>query len=121
MSQRSNVLSLLPVVFLSLSAQLGTAHAGSKGVVSPQAVFDGCAKPHYPAAALARKAQGTVTLALQVDETGTVVDSKVKKSSKHADLDEAARVAIAKCQFTPGTRDGKAIKEWAHVQYVWTL
>lgn len=104
----------------------GTGTAGTasvKKVVRTGAVarFDSCAKPEYPQDALARKAIGTVTLGFLVGLDGSVRDSNVKKSSGDASLDEAARVAIAKCRFTPATADGEPVEEWSHVQYVWSL
>ncbi len=85
------------------------------------AQFASCAKPMYPAAALAAKREGTVTLAYHVGADGKVIDSKVKKSSGHADLDDSARAAISKCTFQPGTKHGKPVKSWMNMQYVWTL
>lgn len=83
--------------------------------------FDTCAKPMYPADALAQKATGTVTLRFLIDTDGTVADAVVQKSSGTPSLDEAARVAIAKCRFTPATVGGKPQRAWAPVQYVWSL
>lgn len=83
--------------------------------------FDTCAKPLYPADALASKATGTVTLRFLIDTDGTVADALVQTSSGTPSLDEAARVAIAKCRFTPATARGKPQRAWVPVQYVWSL
>lgn len=85
------------------------------------AQFDTCAKPEYTPEALAKRAQGTVSLRFRVEADGTVSQANVLKSSGDASLDEAARVAIAKCRFTPATMNGKAQAAWVPVQYVWTL
>ena len=94
------------------------AHAAdSQAVVD----FQSCAKPSYPPGALQAKRTGTVTLAFLIEESGAVADSRVKKSSGHPDLDEAARDAIKLCKFNAGVKDGKPQKSWMHMQYVWTL
>lgn len=90
----------------------------SKG---PIADFSTCAKPEYPNADLHAGHQGTTTLAFLVDADGHVAESKVSRSSGYATMDEASRTAIAECRFRPGTVDGRAVAQWAHVQYVWTL
>lgn len=89
----------------------------SKAVVQ----FDSCARPEYPQASLREKYTGTVAMRFLVGKDGKVVDSRVDRSSGHADLDEAARTAIARCNFTPATENGVAVQAWALVQYVWTL
>jgi D-alanyl-D-alanine endopeptidase (penicillin-binding protein 7) len=94
-----------------------TAPGGSKAVVQ----FASCAKPDYPAQALADRQTGTVKLGFLVDQDGKVRDSRVDRSSGNVALDDAARLAIAKCTFTPATDNGIAMQSWAPVQYVWTL
>lgn len=81
----------------------------------------GCVRPVWPQGALEAKHTGTVTLALLVGEDGKIQQSKVTKSSGHEDLDEAARVSIAKCKFVPGKLRGKPQEAWLQMQYVWTL
>lgn len=83
--------------------------------------FTSCAKPQYPHADLQAGHQGTVTLGFLVDETGRVQESKVTRSSGFADLDEAARAALAKCSFHPAQAGGKPVRKWTTVQYVWSL
>lgn len=97
------------------------AAAASAEAVTTKALarFDTCAKPHYPAEALARRVEGTVTLRFRIEADGSVSQALVQKSSGDASLDEAARVAIAKCSFTPATVNGKPAAAWVPVQYVW--
>lgn len=83
--------------------------------------FNSCEKPAWPEAALAEKRTGTVTLSFDVDEAGKLVGSSVVRSSGHADLDEAAREGISKCDFRPGMKDGLPVRSTMRVQYVWTL
>lgn len=44
-----------------------------------------------------------------------------KGSSGHADLDDAARVCLARCKLKAATLNGRAAREWAEVKYVWKL
>ena len=85
----------------------------------PVAQFDSCERPKYPAEALARNIQGTVTLGFLVSAEGAVRDTTLRKSSGDTSLDEAARTALAKCTFSPGTVNGKPTEQWTEVQYVW--
>lgn len=52
---------------------------------------------------------------------GNVLESQIALSSGFARLDEAARGALSKCQFKPGTVDGKAEASWASLKYTWRL
>ena len=129
----SNWKAALPVLAMAaacLAGCAGTATATSTNrdalehsalSTKPLARFDTCAKPEYTPEALARRAQGTVSLRFLVDTDGSVADAQVMKSSGDRSLDEAARVAIAKCRFTPGMADGKPARAWVPVQYVWSL
>lgn len=101
---------------LSFAAPVHAADDTSR----PRADFNTCAKPHYPAEALAAKHEGTVHLMFLVDVSGTVQEAKVAKSSGYEALDVAARDAIRLCKFQPATEDGKATQKWANLQYVWT-
>jgi D-alanyl-D-alanine endopeptidase (penicillin-binding protein 7) len=83
--------------------------------------FKGCAKPTWPQASLAARETGTVTLSFLIGKDGTVDDAKVKKSSGHPALDEAALEGIRKCQFVAGVRNGEPVTSWMQMQYVWTL
>lgn len=83
--------------------------------------FASCAKPMYPAEAIKAKREGTVEFSFDVGADGSLLGSKVDKSSGHADLDETALAALNKCKFNPASQDGKPIAESAKVKYVWTL
>ena len=125
--QALNWKAAIPVLGLSATLLVGCAQtpvadsAADAVTTPPLAQFNSCAKPMYPAEALAKRLQGTVTLQFKVEADGSVQDSKVMKSSGDASLDEAARVAIAKCTFTPATVNGKPKAAWAPVQYVWSV
>ncbi len=116
----------LPIMFLALACLgvFGQASARHKPLLAkpwPLLDFNSCAKPRYPAAALASGRTGTVSLGFKVDAAGRVIDSEVNGSSGHRDLDEAARNAIKLCRFTPAVHDGERAPAWAMVKYVWTL
>src|SRR5687768_3149160 len=81
-------------------------------------VFGSCPqKPVWPAAALEENRQGAVRLAFHIDTDNAVIESKIITSSGHADLDEAARVGLAKCKFRAATQDGAPVREWAELTY----
>lgn len=81
--------------------------------------FSSCSKPVYPPQALANKLEGESTIGFLVGPDGTVLDSKIYKSSGDASLDEAARSAISKCSFKPPVYQGKPVQAWLPVTYVW--
>lgn len=105
-----------------IAATLATpAHATNKPVKERRVIdFTSCAKPQYPAADVHAEHTGTVTLLFKLDQKGAVTESKVEKSSGFPSLDEEARSAIAKCQFSPA-KAGVKYDTWTPVQYVWML
>jgi protein TonB len=78
-------------------------------------------KPEYPSASKRLEEEGTVQLKFLVGVDGKVLESAVEKSSGFRRLDEAARAGLAKCQFKPGTVDGKPQQSWASMKYTWRL
>ena len=80
-----------------------------------------CAKPDYPSASRRMEEEGTVTLKFLIGADGKVLQADVEKSSGFTRLDEAARNALSKCQFRPGTVDGKPEQSWSTIQYKWRL
>ena len=80
-----------------------------------------CAKPVWPAKSLRKEESGVVQMRFLVDVDGTVVESKVTRSSGSRDLDFAARDALSKCRFNPLLVDGVPVKDWMPLTYVWTL
>jgi protein TonB len=69
----------------------------------------GCrGKPAYPAMSQRLGEVGSVVLEFTIEADGSVLDAKIKESSGHNRLDEAARVGLSSlCKFKPGTLDGK--------------
>ena len=80
-----------------------------------------CAKPDYPSASRRMEEEGTVTLKFLIGVDGKVLQADIEKSSGFTRLDEAARNALSKCQFRPGTVDGKPEQSWASIKYTWRL
>lgn len=99
------------------TATAPTAPIHTAAVVSAK----GCEKPEYPSASLRNEEEGIVTLAFLIGIDGTVVDSKVEKSSGFRDLDKAARSGLSLCKFKPATTDGKPEQSWTKIQYAWKL
>jgi protein TonB len=80
-----------------------------------------CAKPDYPSASRRFEEEGSVALRFLIDTDGKVLKTEIDKSSGFPRLDEAARNALSKCQFRPGTVDGKPEQSWANITYKWRL
>jgi protein TonB len=80
-----------------------------------------CAKPDYPSASRRMEEEGTVTLKFLIGVDGKVMQADIEKTSGFTRLDEAARNALSKCQFRPGTVDGKPEQSWASIKYTWRL
>lgn len=89
--------------------------------VPPVVTAASCERPEYPAASRRLEETGTVVLRFLIAEEGRVVDSKVESSSGSPRLDEAARQALSKCKFKPGTVDGVPEQSWASMKYTWRL
>jgi D-alanyl-D-alanine endopeptidase (penicillin-binding protein 7) len=109
------------VACLSVYAEATAADKSASSYKPAMINFNTCAKPVWPDGAIAANRTGTVQLKFNVGKDGKVKDSSVTHTSGHADLDEAARVGISKCQFKPATKSGKPIDTKQQVQYVWTL
>ena len=62
--------------------------------------------PRYPPEEDRRGIGGTVTLLVQIDATGAVLDVQVEKSSGNRNLDRSAMQAARRWRFNPGSRGG---------------
>ena len=81
----------------------------------------GCEKPEYPSASKRLEEEGTVQLKFLVGVDGKVIESAIEKSSGFRRLDEAARAGLSRCQFKPGTLDGKPQQSWASMLFTWRI
>lgn len=68
--------------------------------------------PDYPAAARRMGQQGTVILEVFILTNGSVGEIRLKTSSGHTRLDEAAIEAVKKWRYLPATRGDKPIDYW---------
>jgi protein TonB len=65
--------------------------------------------PRYPQLARGRGHEGTVLVEAVVDERGVPTGVRIKESSGHSLLDEAAVAAVKKWRFLPARSGGKAV------------
>ena len=75
-------------------------------VTAPQAMVK--VDPAYPAELMRDRVEGTVMLYAVIRKDGTVGEVKVLRGVEDQ-LDESARVALAKWKFHPGTKNGSAV------------
>ncbi|MDL2357435.1 MAG: energy transducer TonB [Pseudomonadota bacterium] len=78
-------------------------------------------KAEYPKASLMNEEEGAVSLSFLVSADGSVVESKIDKTSGFKTLDKAAVKGLSACKFKPGTKDGAPAQTWTKVDYVWKL
>jgi protein TonB len=78
-------------------------------------------RPAYPASARRKRWQGVVLLSLRVGVNGKVEAVGVETSSGHDVLDDAAAKALARWEFTPAQKDGRAVEETVKVRVVFKL
>ncbi|MFL6658023.1 MAG: TonB family protein [Massilia sp.] len=116
---RSGVFAL--TYFLLHGAVAATTAAEAEAKENAAAIAATCVKPTYPLASLRADESGDVRLAFLVDIDGSVIESKVTKSSGYPMLDGAALTAIQRCKFPNEVVDGKPGKRWVPVVYVWTI
>ena len=75
----------------------------------------------YPRDALRLHEQGTVVLRVLVGNDGLPQMVEVEKSSGSRSLDSAARDAVRRWTFQPGTHNGVAVALWARVPVAFNL
>jgi len=76
-------------------------------------------EPRFPALALAPT--GRVVLRLYIDEAGKVDDVVVESADANGAFAEAAREAFAAARFTPGVKDGVAVRSRVRVEVLFGL
>ncbi|MES2300376.1 MAG: energy transducer TonB [Pseudomonadota bacterium] len=105
------------VLALLLSVAAGTVAAAE----TPASFDPKTCKAEYPKASLMNEEQGTVSMSFLVAADGSVVESKLEKTSGYKNLDKAALKALSACKFKPGTKDGAPAQTWTKVDYAWKL
>jgi protein TonB len=105
-----------------IAAVLLASLGGTAFAAEVAATFDAknC-KAEYPKASLMNEEEGAVQMAFLVSADGSVLESKVEKTSGHKNLDKAAIKSLSACKFKPGTKDGAPAQTWTKVDYVWKL
>jgi len=90
--------------------------------IAPTALaYDVRTRIPYPREAARLRQHGTVTLSVLVGADGVPQAVDVEKSSGFRSLDEAARAAVRRWTFQPGTRNGVATALWARVPVTFML
>ncbi|MES2017321.1 MAG: energy transducer TonB [Pseudomonadota bacterium] len=112
MSTYTRYLMVFPALVLSATAFAGEVPAS----------FDPSkCKVEYPKASLMNEEQGTTSMSFLVAPDGSVVESKLDKTSGFKNLDKAALNSLKACKFKPGTKDGAPAQTWTKVDYAWKL
>jgi len=70
--------------------------------------------PTYPAELRKAKVEGVVSLVFVLDESGRVEDPRVENSSR-PEFEKPALEAIRKWRFSPGMKDGQAVRTYIRV------
>lgn len=80
-----------------------------------------CREPEYPPSSQRLGEKGTVMLAFLIGVDGRATESRIEASSGFPRLDEAARAALGRCKFVPGTVNGVPQPAWAKIKYTWKI
>lgn len=86
-----------------------TGSAAAPGLLPPR-LMAGAPRPLYPDAARRQRAEGRVTLQLNVRADGRIAAVAVLESSGHPVLDRAARDVAWRWRLLPAQRDGRAVE-----------
>jgi len=78
-------------------------------------------RPSYPPISVRLREQGTVMVDVLVSDQGLASEAKVKSSSGHVRLDNAAVSAVLSWRFVPGKRAGVAQSMWFTVPITFTI
>ncbi|MDO8693280.1 MAG: energy transducer TonB [Sheuella sp.] len=117
-ANKSTELESAQPVASSPPSQAGNPVIGTQAVLEPGMH---CPKPDYPKASRRLLEEGIVTLNFLVDTDGHVLKAEIAKSSGFERLDDAARTALSKCQFRPGSSNGHPVQSWSSIRYAWRL
>jgi protein TonB len=83
--------------------------------------ISGNPRPAYPLDARRRGYEGRVHVEVAVSASGAVARAVIKKSSGYRSLDQAALQAVARWQFRPAERGGKATEHMLEIPIVFRL
>ena len=102
----------------SPGAEVSGAYTIGGGVSAPSVIKQ--VQPDYSEQARKARLQGTVIVALVVDETGKPRDLRVIRPLGLG-LDEKAMVAVRQWMFKPGMKDGKSVATQATIEVTFRL
>lgn len=120
--QERSETALLPEVREEAAAPSAPADAEDNPVVvEARPLYRRNPPPPYPGKARHRRLEGTVILEVQVSSEGSVEDLRIKESSGHRILDQAAMSSVRKWVFEPGRRNGLRIAMTVLVPVRFTL
>lgn len=91
------------------------ATAANPGVSRSEPVYAHNPRPRYPAAARRLGLQGTVLLQVWIDESGAVTALRVRQSSGHDVLDQAASREVRRWHFIPAKEGSGAVASEADI------
>ncbi|MBW1710007.1 MAG: energy transducer TonB [Deltaproteobacteria bacterium] len=97
------------------------AAAGKKIMPLVPVRIKGLVKPGYPRYCRRNNQEGTVVLAVEINELGERTDLKILRSSGYARLDKAAVKALEKASFTPAKKGGKPVKAMKRLTFTFRL
>jgi protein TonB len=107
-------------VMIALALVVAFAGATTARPAAEPAVPVRMVHPEYPYELKREGVTGVVTLVFDVDETGTVQDAKVQKSS-NPKFEQPALDAIAKWKFKPARKDGVPVRTKVAIPLQFTI
>ena len=69
----------------------------------------------YPEEAAKKNLEGVATVAVLVDATGRVEETRIAKTSGYGVLDDEALIAVARVRWLVGRKNGQAVSSWTTV------
>jgi serine/threonine-protein kinase len=100
--------------------KIGELVEAGPGVTPPQLVS--FPKPEYPPMARTLRVEGTVVVAVLVDENGQVQDVRMAEPiKKTVGLNEAALSAARSAHYKPAKKDGVQVKMWTRLRIPFKL
>ena len=79
------------------------------------------AKPQYPVMAQRQRVETTVLLTVLITENGEVSDVRVLRGDARFGFEDAAIRAARATRFSPGVKDGKRVKTWFPIPFLFKL
>lgn len=76
------------------------------------------AKPLYPPMAARQRAEANVLVTVLVSENGDVLDAKVLRGDTRYGFEDAAVRAARNTKFSPATKDGKRVRTWFPLPFI---